>query len=71
MPSLILAWAVGVPSLHRFRLQYNCSISSIPLYVFVVAVASPPSLVDGITFAVLSDSLPALRVSCCRLYLRC
>ena len=55
MPSLILAWAVGVPSLHRFRLQCNCSIS-MPLYMFVVSVASPLSLVDGITFAGLSDS---------------
>ena len=27
-----------------------------PLYMFVVAVASPLSLVDGITFAGLSDS---------------
>ena len=33
MPSLILAWAAGVPSLHRFRLQCNCSISSMPLYM--------------------------------------
>ena len=56
MPSLILAWAVGVPSLHRFRLQCNCSISSMPLYMFVVSVASPLSLVDGITFAGQSDS---------------
>ena len=56
MPSLILAWAVGVPSLHRFRLQCHCSISSMPLYMFVVSVASPLSLVDGITFAGLSDS---------------
>ena len=55
MPSLILAWAVGVPSLHRFRLQCNCSIS-MPLYMFVVSVASPLSLVDGITFAGQSDS---------------
>ena len=56
MPSLILAWAVGVPSLHRFRLQCNCSISPMPLYMFVVAVASPLSIVHGITFAGLSDS---------------
>ena len=34
MPSLILAWTVGVPSLHRFRLKRNCSISSVPLYMF-------------------------------------
>ena len=71
MPSLILEWAVGVPSLHWFRLQWYCSISSLPLSMFVVAVASPLSLVDGITFAVLSDSLSAPGVSCCRLFLRC
>ena len=36
--SLLEASAVGVPSLHRFRLQCNCSILSLPLYTFVVAV---------------------------------
>ena len=34
------ASAVGVPSLHRFRWQGNCGILSMPLYMFVVAVAS-------------------------------
>ena len=36
--SLFEASAVGVPSLHRFRLQCNCSILSVSLYMFVVAV---------------------------------
>ena len=37
--------AVGVPSLHRFRSQCNCSILSLPLYTFVVAVLTTlPSL---------------------------
>ena len=39
------ASAVGVPSLHRFRWQGNCGILSMPLYMFVVAVASSLSLV--------------------------
>ena len=64
------ASAVDVPSLHRFRWQDNCGILSIPLYMFVVAVASSLSLVDGVAFAVLSDFLSPTRVSCCRLSLR-
>ena len=36
--SLSEASAVGVPSLHRFRLQCNCSILSLPLSMFVVTV---------------------------------
>ena len=48
------ASAVGVPSLHRLRLQGNCGILSMPLYMFVVAVGSPLSLVDGVAFAMLS-----------------
>ena len=37
--------AVDVPSLHRFRSQCNCSILSLPLYTFVVAVLTTlPSL---------------------------
>ena len=27
-----------VPSLHRFRLQCNCNVLSLPLFMFVVAV---------------------------------
>ena len=64
------ASAVGVPSLHRFRWQGNCGILSMPLYMFVVAVASSLSLVDGVAFAVLTDFLSAPRVSCCRLSVR-
>ena len=41
-----------------------------PLYMFVVAVASSLSLVDGVAFAVLTDFLSAPRVSCCRLSVR-
>ena len=37
-PLLFEATAVGVPSLHRLHLQCNCSILSLPLYMFVVAV---------------------------------
>ena len=40
------------------------------LYMFVVAVASPLSLVDGVTFAVLSDVLSAPRAASCHLFLR-
>ena len=64
------ASAVGFSSLHGFRWQDNCGILSMPLYIFVVAVASSLSLVDGVAFAVLSDFLSAPRVSCCRLSLR-
>ena len=64
------ASAVSFPSLHRFRLQGNCGILSMPLYMFAVAVASPRSVVDGVAFVVLSDVLSAPRVSCCRLSLR-
>ena len=64
------ASAVGFSSLHRFRWQDNCGILSMPLYIFVVALASSLSLVDGVAFAVLSDFLSAPRVSCCRLSLR-
>ena len=64
------ASAVDVPSLHRLRWQDNCGILSMPLYMFVVGVASSLSLVDGVAFAVLSDFLSAPRVSCCRLSLR-
>ena len=45
LPDLIAfcrASAVGVPSLHRLHLQCNCSILSLPLYMFVVAVSSSP-----------------------------
>ena len=38
--------------------------------MFVVAVASFLSLIDGVAFAVLSDFLSVPRVSCCRLSLR-
>ena len=38
--------------------------------MFVVAEASPRSLVDGVAFAVLSDVFSAPRVSCCRFSLR-
>ena len=36
--SLLEASAVGVLSLHWLHLQCNCSILSLPLYMFVVAV---------------------------------
>ena len=43
--SLFEASAVAVLSLHRFRLQCNCSDLALPLYVFVVAVLTTlPSL---------------------------
>ena len=34
----MLRAAVGVPSLRRLRLQCNCSILLLTLYIFVVAV---------------------------------
>ena len=44
-PSLFEASAVCFPSLHRLHLQCNCSILSLPLYMFVVAVLTRlPSL---------------------------
>ena len=64
------ASAVGVPSLHRFRWQGNCGMLSMPLYMFVVAVASFLFLIDGVAFAEPSDFLSVSRVSCCRLSLR-
>ena len=43
--SLFEASAVAVLSLHRFRLQCNCSDLALPLYMFVVAVLTTlPSL---------------------------
>ena len=53
--SLFEASAVGVPSLHRFRLQCNCNVLSLPLFMFVVAVF------DDVAFAVLSNVLSPLR----------
>ena len=44
-PLLFEAWAVGVSSLHQLHLQCNCSILSLPLYMFVVTVLTTlPSL---------------------------
>ena len=40
--------AVGVPSLHRFHLQCNCSIFSLFLYMLVVAVLTAFSRVSVI-----------------------
>ena len=45
----------------QFLLQSNHGILLLPLYRFVVAVASPLSLVDGVAFAVLSDVLSVPR----------
>ena len=67
MPSLILAWAAGVPSLHQFRLQYNCSISSMPLYMLASfgGKSSPARISSHLPNPVLSFGL-LLCVICMR-----
>ena len=56
-PSLFEASAIGVLSLHRLHLQCNCSILSLPLYMFLVE-------------AIFSVLCARLLVNCRRLLLR-